>query len=133
MLRNTHFTPFFTTATAGADFTSLLSHFIKIQEKFEDIIEQNIRIENTSKQLKTAFKEFGNISKAYNRMITEYTIEAVILSESDLNSYRSHQDAIMTMQARFEELSNSSEKEDYNQRLKKVKEIDKIKLIMGIK
>lgn len=133
MLRNTHFTPFFTTATAGADFTSLLSHFIKIQEKFEDIIEQNIRIENTSKQFKTIFKDFGNIAKAYNRMITEYTIEAVILSESDLNSYRSHQDAIMSMQARFEELSNSTEKEDYNQRLKKVKEIDKIKLIMGIK
>lgn len=133
MLRNTHFTPHFNTANAGADFTSLLSHFIKIQEKFKDIIEQNIRIENTSKQFKTTFKEYGNILKAYNRMITEYTIEAVILSESDLNSYRSHQETVMAMQARFDELSNSMEKEDYNQRLKKVKEIDKIKLIMGIK
>ena len=57
----------------------------------------------------------------------------MILSESDLNSYRAHQDAVMAMQSTFERLINSMEKEDYNQRLKKVKEIDKIKLIMGIK
>lgn len=133
MLRNTHFTPNFNTAQGGADFAALLSHFIKIQDKFKDIIAQNTRIESTSKQFKTAFKEYGNIQKAYNRMISEYTIEAVILSESDLNSYRAHQDAVMAMQSTFEQLINSMEKEDYNQRLKKVKEIDKIKLIMGIK
>ena len=133
MLHNTHFTPHFNTAQGGADFVSLLSHFIKIQNKFKDIIAQNTRIESTSKQFKTAFKDYSNIQKAYNRMIGEYTIEAVILSESDLNSYRAHQDAVMAMQSTFERLINSMEKEDYNQRLKKVKEIDKIKLIMGIK
>lgn len=133
MRSNTNFVPNFNTPSAGEDFIMLLRHFIKIQDKFKDIIENHANIENTTKQFKIAFKDSKNILKAYNRMIEEYTLEAVILSESDLNSYRTHQDAVIAMQNAFGRLIGSAEKEDVNQRLKKIKEIDKIKLVMGIK
>ena len=62
-----------------------------------------------------------------------YDYELVIISEGDLNRYIQHQTDVTAMQERFATLANSLEKEDYNNRLKKVKEPEKIKLIMGIK
>ena len=133
MMRYTDFTPHFTTVNAGEEFIRLLNHFVEIQGKFLSIIDENNKIENNTKQFRTAFKEYANINKAYDRLMKTYDYELVIISEGDLNRYIQHQTDVTAMQERFATLANSLEKEDYNNRLKKVKEPEKIKLIMGIK
>lgn len=132
MMKYTDFTPHFSNEAGGRDFIKLLNHFIDIQQKFVNIVNNNNTIDANSKQFRTAFKEYANIYKAYERLLKTYDYELNIISEADINSYQSHQETILAMQERFSTLANSLEKEDYNNRLKKVKEPDKIKLIMGI-
>ena len=132
MMKYTDFTPHFSNETGGNDFIKLLNHFVGIQEKFIKIVNSNNTIDANTKQFRTAFKEYSNIYKAYERLFKTYDKELNIISEADVNNYVRHQETILTMQERFAELANSLEKEDYNNRLKKVKEPDKIKLIMGI-
>ena len=133
MMHYTDFTPHFNNQNSGEEFIRLLNHFIDIQTKFLDIIDEHNKIENNTKQFRSAFKEYSNINKAYERLFKTYDYELNILSEADLNKYIQHQSAITSMQQKFAELANSLEKEDYNNRLKKVKEPEKIKLIMGVK
>lgn len=132
MMKYTDFTPHFSNEAGGRDFIKLLNHFIDIQQKFVNIVNNNNTIDANSKQFRTAFKEYANIYKAYERLLKTYDYELNIISEADINSYQRHQETILAMQERFSALANSLEKEDYNNRLKKVKEPDKIKLIMGI-
>ena len=132
MMKYTDFTPHFRNEAGGNDFIKLLNHFIDIQKKFLDIVSNSNSIDSNSKQFKIAFKEYPNIHKAYERLYKTYDTDLAILSEADVNSYLKHQTDILAMQQRFSELANSLEKEDYDSRLKKVKEPDKIKLIMGV-
>lgn len=133
MTKYTDFTPHFSNETGGDDFIKLLNHFISIQQKFVKIVNDNNTIDANTKQFRAAFKEYSNIYKAYERLFKTYDKELNVISEADVNSYSHHQETILEMQGKFSELANSLEKEDYNNRLKKVKEPDKIKLIMGIK
>ena len=133
MMKYTDFTPHFSNIEAGEDFIKLLNHFIDIQNKFIKIVDDNNIIDNNGKQFRSAFKLYPNIYKAYERLLKTYDYELNILSEADINSYMRHQESILAMQEQFKIVANSLEKEDYNNRLKKVKETDKIKLIMGIK
>ena len=133
MMKYTDFTPHFTTQKGADDFIKLLYHFVDIQQKFIGIVNDNNTIEANSKQFRNAFKDYANISKAYERLLKTYDIELNIISEADLNTYVRHQQMILEMQERFAWLASSLEKEDYNNRLKKVKEPDKIKLIMAVK
>ncbi|MBP5327619.1 MAG: hypothetical protein J6Y98_06905 [Bacteroidales bacterium] len=132
MMKYTDFTPHFNSQSAGDDFIKLLNHFIITQDKFIQIIDNNNIIDNNTKQFKNAFKEYTNIHKAYERVAKTYDMELSVLSEADLNSYLKQQSAFLSMQEKFVQLSSSLEKEDYNNRLKKVREPDKIKLIMGV-
>ncbi len=133
MMKYTDFTPHFSTKNGADDFIRLLFHFIDIQKKFVKIVNNNNTIEANTKQYRTAFKEYANINKAYERLLKTYDIDLNILSEADVNSYLKHQEEVLAMQERFTALIGSLEKEDYNNRLKKVKEPDKIKLIMAVK
>ena len=132
MMKYTDFTPHFNSQRSGDDFIKLLNHFISTQDKFIQIINNNNIIDNNTKQFKTAFKDYVNIHKAYERVAKTYDMELSVLSEADLNSYLKQQSVFMAMQEKFVQLSSSLEKEDYNNRLKKVREPDKIKLIMGV-
>lgn len=133
MMKYTDFTPHFSNRKGADDFIKLLYHFIDLQQKFIAIVNNNNTIEANTKQLRTAFKDYTNIYKAYERLLKTYDRELSIISEADLNSYHSHQQEVLAMQERFTSLATSLEKEDYNNRLKKVKEPDKIKLIMAVK
>lgn len=133
MMKYTDFTPHFSNQKGADDFIKLLNHFIDIQQKFVLIVNNNNTIEANSKQFRTVFKEYSNIYKAYERLLKTYDKELSIISEADLNSYIRHQEEILAMQERFTVLAGSLDKEDYNNRLKKVKEPDKIKLIMAVK
>ena len=133
MMKYTDFTPHFINQKGADDFVKVLLHFVDIQQKFVRIVNNNNNIEANSKQLRIAFKEYSNIYKAYERLLKTYDHELNIISEADLNSYLKHQDDILAMQERFTSLAGSLDKEDYNNRLKKVKEPDKIKLIMAVK
>ena len=133
MMRYTDFTPHFSNETGGNDFIKMLNHFIEIQKKFLAIVANSNTIDANTKQFKISFKEYSNIHKAYERLLKTYDVDLVILSEADVNTYLNHQNAIIEMQQQFSELANSLDKESYDARLKKVKEPDKIKLIMGVK
>lgn len=133
MMKYTDFTPHFANRKGADDFIKLLNHFVDIQHKFVSIVNANNTIDANTKQLRTAFKEYTNIYKAYERLLKTYDYELNIISEGDLNSYIKHQEEVLAMQERFTALAGSLEKEDYNNRLKKVKEPDKIKLIMAVK
>ncbi|MBQ9586372.1 MAG: hypothetical protein IJQ59_00755 [Bacteroidaceae bacterium] len=132
MLKYTDFSPHFNTEASGLDFIKLLNHFIEVQNKFQAIITSNITIENNSKKFKQAFKDFKHISKAYERLLKTYDSELQILSEADINSYIQHQEEVLAMQAKFDEISGSIEREQYNIRLKGVKDPNQIKLHMGV-
>lgn len=132
MQRNTNFTPSFESSRSGEDFISLMRRFIGIQGKFMSIIDNYKTIENNSKQLKGSFKDYSSIYKAYERLLADYGQDISILSETDVDRYMEHQADILAMQQSFIRLIDSVEKDDYNIRLKKVKDVSKIKLIMGL-
>lgn len=128
----TNFTPSFTTPRGGNDMIRALNHFIDIQEKFITANNNNGTIVNNTKQMRTAFRDYGNIYRAYERLYKSYDYQLDITSEADLNSYLKYQEQILNMQSKFISLINSLDKEDYNNRLKRVREADKIRLIMGL-
>jgi hypothetical protein len=132
MMKYTDFTPHFTNISAGEEFIRLLNNFESIQSKFLKINDNNLIITNNTKQFKVSFKEFTNIHKAYERLLKTYDYELSIISEADINTCLKNQEAIIAMQQKFIDLANSLEKQDYDNRLKRVKEPDKIKLIMGV-
>lgn len=132
MVAYTDFTPRFTTARGGNDFIKTLNHFIELQEKFVEVSSRNSTIVNNTRQFKTAFKDYHNIYKAYERLMKSYDYELNIINEADINSYLKHQEMVLAMQKRFLVLANSLEKEDYDNRLKRVRDPEKIKLIMGV-
>lgn len=132
MVKYNNFTPNFSTVKDGQDFVASLNYFIRIQNKFITIIKQTEQIEAAGKRFKTAFKNYSNIYKAYERLLKTYDYDLKILSEGDLDSYLLHQRSVLDMQQKFEELINSAEKETINGRLKKEKDPERIKLIMGV-
>lgn len=132
LVKYTDFTPSFTTPRGGNDMIRSLNHFIDLQEKFLTINSNNAVIENNTKQMRTAFHEYNNIFKAYERILDTYRYDLSITGEAELNSYMKHQEQVMSMQSKFIDLINSLEKEEYNNRLKRVREPEKIRLIMGL-
>lgn len=132
LVKYTNFTPSFTTPRGGNDMIRSLNHFIDLQEKFLTINSNNAVIENNTKQMRTAFREYANIFKAYERLLDTYSYDLSITGEAELNSYLKHQEQVMSMQSKFVDLINSLEKEEYNNRLKRVREPEKIRLIMGL-
>ena len=133
MLKYTNLTPYFNSPASGRDFINTLNHFIEIQEKFLTILGNYETINEKTRQFRLAFKDYANLRKAYERMLKNFDYDLTILSEADINTLLKHQEVTIAMQQRFEEVNNSADKGDYNLRLKGVKEIDKIRLIMGIK
>lgn len=133
MLKYTNLTPYFNSPSSGRDFINSLNHFIGIQEKFLTIERNDEQIDEKTRQLHLAFKEYSHLRKAYERMLKLYDYELSLLNEADINTLLKHQEGTLAMQASFEAVAASSEKSDYNLRLKGVKETDKIKLIMGIR
>lgn len=131
--KSTNFTPFFSTNETGQIFIASLNKFMAIQDLFSEVIEENSRIEATTKQLKIAFKNYNGIQRAYNKLMDYCKKEIVILGENDLNSYKNYLDDIEALQKKFTDIADSMEKDDYNHRLKKERDIEKIKLIMGIR
>ena len=81
---------------------------------------------------KVAFSQYLNIYRAYERILDSYDYSLTITGEADLNSFLKHQEQVLKMQSKFVNLAGSLEKEEYNNRLKRVREIDKIRLIMGL-
>ncbi len=132
LVKYTNFTPNFTTPRGGNDMIRSLNYFIELQEKFLTINSNNGLIENNTKQMRTAFREYGNIYKAYERILSTYRYDLDITGEAELNSYLKHQEQVMGMQSKFVDLINSLEKEEYNSRLKRVRDTEKIRLIMGL-
>lgn len=128
----TVFTPTFSTVSGGEQYLSQLREFLTIQDKFITIIVTNDKIESTSRRYKTAFREYPNISKAYERVLKTYDYDLNILSMVDINNYIKHQQQVVGMQARFDEVLNGTEKSQYNDRLKKEKDVENIKLILHI-
>ena len=64
--------------------------------------------------------------------MSTYRYDLDITGEAELNSYLKHQEQVMGMQNKFVDLINSLEKEEYNSRLKRVRDTEKIRLIMGL-
>ena len=133
MLKYTNLTPYFNSPSSGRDFINTLNHFIGIQEKFLAILDNYEHISEKTRVMRLAFKDYAHLRKAYERMLKNYDYDLSILSEADINTLLKHQEATLAMQQRFEEVSNSADKSDFNLRLKGVKEVDKIKLVMGVK
>ena len=109
-----------------------LNHFVEIQEKFLTINSNNSTILNNGKQLRNAFREYLNIYKAYERLMYTMDYKLSVVGEADLNSYLKHQEQVLQVQSKFVDLINSLDKEEYNNRLKRVREPEKIRLIMGL-
>ena len=132
LVKYTNFTPNFNTPRGGNDMIKSLNHFIELQDKFIAINNNNGTIVNNTKQMRSAFREYKNIFKAYERLISSFDYTLTISSEAELNSYIKHQEQVLSMQSKFVELINSLEKEEYNNRLKRVHDTEKIRLIMGL-
>ena len=132
LTKYTNFTPNFATPRGANDMIRSLNHFIEVQDKFMLACNNNATIVNNSKQLRSAFSQYLNIYRAYERILDSYDYSLTITGEADLNSFLKHQEQVLKMQSKFVNLAGSLEKEEYNNRLKRVREIDKIRLIMGL-
>ena len=124
--------PDFSTPQGGEEHIKVLRGFRALQDTFIVTIARNDTIEQSAKRIKLIGKSCVNISRAYNKLSKEaFDIQPQILNNADLEKYINQQKAFMRLQRQFLIiLNNNDRRSDIEQRLKGVRESDKIRLII---
>lgn len=127
-----NFTPNFTNTTRAEAFIDDLHTFINIEERLLSAVGTQKTLDANSRTLKELKKENPNTVKAYELLRSEAEQKIIIGAPADIERFTRYQASQLKLQTLFLKAINSADRADYNNRLKKVKETDKIRLIMGI-
>lgn len=126
-----NFVPAFANSDKGHIFTEMLEDFLKIQDKVLSTIRTKDLIAQNTKTIKSN-KDCSNMVKAYDIVMKSFETETTILNEGDFDKYIRHQEVVLAAQTKFLDVINNGNKKEYDKRLKKEKDLNRIKLIMEI-
>lgn len=125
--------PRFSTIEQGQRYIDQLYTIINIQNLCLDAADIQERILKEKEHIELQGRTFTNISKAYTRVAKTYIYETPILTAQDLDAYIATLNAHVEAQNIFLQAFSSIDAAQINQRLKRVTEVDKIKLILNIR
>src|SRR5574344_987212 len=126
-------TPNFSNIEQSTSYLSALDNFIALQDKFISIIANDNIIESNSSQIKNQSKPFPNITKAYSRLLKSYDFTVAVRTEGDADSYLRFQETLLTEQNKIFSIMKSPEYVRYENQLMNEKDINGIKLDVGVK
>lgn len=127
-------TPNFSTVERGNSFLSVLNSHIEMQTLCLLILHKRRLIEANSNRIETKCGSvYRNIQKAYSRMLKVYDDSDDITNSEDLRRYARQCDYILEMQEAFLTLLSSDVVQDSDKQLRRESDIDKIKVVIGLK
>ena len=126
-------TPNFSTLERGRSFIASLNSHIEMQRLCLETLAKRRLINGTSNTINNRCSSYRNIGKAYSRMLKAYEAMNEISNTEDLRRYSRQCDYVIEMQEAFINLLDNENVADSNSKLKRESDIDKIKLILGLK
>ncbi|MBR4739375.1 MAG: hypothetical protein IK058_05160 [Bacteroidales bacterium] len=124
--------PSFATVERGRSFIEILYNYIDMQRLGLSTMHKLEQISVNDKKIKDKDIPFGNIRKAYGRMLKAYQGVEDITNTEDLRRYDRQCDYILEMQEAFMDVQRSSGAADSDAKLKRENNIENIKLVIGL-
>lgn len=125
-------TPNFSTVERGNAFLASLRSHIEMQQTCLAIIAKRQTIVSNAERINTKASSFRNILKAYSRLEKVYDDFDDITNYDELRRYSRQCDQTIQMQEKFFNALTGDYIADIDAKLKRVSEVDKIKLIVGM-
>lgn len=129
--KNQNLVPHFLTLSQSEDFIRTLRAFIEVQNVFLNTISQRSVLFDQRDEINSREGSYPNIVKAYNRMAKTYEY-SIIENEQDLQRYGNTQERHLNCQRIFLQALSGADATSYNQQLKRVNDVSKIRLILKI-
>lgn len=125
--------PKFTTTEQGQQYINQLQGIIDMQNICLEAIKNQEKIDSDKEYIAMQGRVYSNIAKAYSKVEKSYVYTSPILSTYDIDKYIQNQNRHIVAQRIFKEAFTSMDASAINQRLKRVSDVDKIKLILNIR
>lgn len=120
---------------AGTQYTHMLENFIYLQNQFLILLSNHYTIKQQSDQILESSKaNYPNIYKAYQKLFKSYNLDANFVRDEDVSHYATVQENLLAEQKLLLDIMTSpSEAIKLNDQLKGEKELNRIKLAIGVK
>ena len=130
--KQTDLKPSFYTVERGRGFIGMLQSHYEMQQLCLRILHKQEAIKANEKVINDRELPYGNIRKAYSRMIKAYKGLGEITNTEDLRRYDRQSDYILGMQQAFINVIRGGNATELDAKLKRENDIDKIKVIIGL-
>ena len=124
--------PSFNTVERGRSFLDILQGYIEMQQLGLLTLHKLERINDNERKIKDKDFPYGNIRKAYSRMLKAYQGVEEITNTEDLRRYDRQCDYILEMQEAFLTTQRGSGAAEADAKLKRESNIENIKLVIGL-
>ena len=128
----TNLSPSFSSYERGRVFLGQLDEYISIQDRCINVLDIQDSIRAGETAINGHDHKYRNITKAYSRVAKSYRAITEIASTEDLRRYERECQLLLRIQNYFVEAISSPAGADIDSRLNKVKDVDKILLIVGV-
>ena len=125
--------PQFTNVERGRSFLDMLNQHIEMQQLCLNTIRKLQTIETNEKFITDKDNRYRNISKAYQRIRKAYNGVDEITNTEDLRRYSRQCDYILEMQEAFIKTMRGTTAAESDNKLKRENDIEKIRLVVGLK
>ena len=125
--------PQFTNHERGHSFLNMLNEHIEIQQLCLSTLAKLKNIDENEKFITGKDNRYHNISKAYQRIRKTYNGVEEITNTEDLRRYSRQCDYILEMQEAFSKTMRSQTAAESDNKLKRENDIEKIRLVIGLK
>ena len=131
--KQTDLKPSFSTVERGRSFLGILDGYIEMQELALQTRDKLRRIADGEKEITGKDNPYRNIAKAYQRLEKAYKGVSEITNTEDLRRYNRQCDYLLSAQQSFSASLHGSTVTQIDNALRHESDIDKIKLVIGIK
>lgn len=125
--------PSFTTVERGRSFIDMLNQHIEMQELCLSTINKQKAIEINEAFITNKDNRLRNIAKAYQRVAKAYNGINEITNNEDLRRYSRQCDRVLEMQGAFISTMRSPTAAESDNKLRRENDIEKIRLVVGLK
>lgn len=125
-------TPSFINSTDGSQFIVGLKSYIAMQERTMQVIGFYNQSRELDDKVCSAIQPYRNMRKAYSKLEKTYLTINRFNHIDELNLYGNQLEAFISVQQAILKKASSSDASSADQRLKGIKEIDKMELIFGL-
>ena len=125
--------PSFTTVERGRSFISMLNQHIEMQELCISTMNKLKEIDNNDKFITNKDNRLRNISKAYQKLEKAYHGVQEVTNNEDLRRFSRQCDKILEMQQAFITTMRSNTAAESDNKLRRENDIEKIRLVIGLK